>query len=144
MNAQTKKPLRLSLLAGGIAAILVSGMAIGSLVISAQGLDGAFSPDEPPEAAAAPAIAASGERTHKCPECGVIESMRIIEAADENTGVDAPGRIVAGSRNEIGGKPPRNYEITVRLRNGSRRVITDANPAKWRLGEQLTIIAGVD
>jgi outer membrane lipoprotein SlyB len=72
----------------------------------------------------------------------VIESTRKIEAPDEKTGVNASGRIAAGG--ETGRKPGRNYEITIRLRDGSMRVITDANPARWRHGERVTIIAGLD
>jgi len=144
MNTQANKPLHLPLLVGGIAAILVSGIAIGSLAISAQGFNGIPAPAEPPVAAAAPAIAAPGARAYRCAECGVIESTRKIEAADEKTGVDASGRITAGNRGGIERKPVRNYEITIRLRDGSMRVITDANPARWRHGERVTIIAGSD
>ncbi len=142
MNTQVNKPLHLPRLIGGIAAILVSGIAIGSLAISAQGFNGVFVPARPPEATAAPAIAAPRARALRCAECGVIESTREIEAPDERTGVGAPGRIVAGG--EIEGKRARNYEITIRLQDGSMRVITDANPARWRYGERVTIIAGAE
>jgi hypothetical protein len=144
MNMQANKPLHLPLLAGGIAAILVSGIAIGSLAISAQGFNGIPAPAEPPAAIAAPAIAAPGARAYRCAECGVIESTRKIEAPDEKTGVNARGRIAAGNRGAIEAKPLGNYEITVRLRDGSMRVIRDAKPARWRHGEQVTIIAGLD
>ena len=144
MNTQANKPLHLPLLVGGIAAILVSGIAIGSLAISAQGFDGTRAPAEAPEGAAAPAIAAPGARAYRCAECGVIESTRQIEAPDERTGVDASGRIAAGNRGEIGGTPVRNYEITIRLRDGSMRVVTDANPARWRPGERVKLIGGMD
>jgi hypothetical protein len=144
MNTQAIKPLHLPLLVGGIAAILVSGIAIGSLAISAQGFNGIVAPAEPPDGAAAPAIAAPGARAYRCAECGVIVSTRAIEAPDEKTGVIASGRIAAGNRGETGRKLVRNYEITIRLRDGSMRVITDANPARWRHGERVKIIAGAD
>ena len=38
----------------------------------------------------------------------------------------------------------RNHEITVRMADGSSRVIEDANPARWRAGERLMVIAGTD
>jgi outer membrane lipoprotein SlyB len=142
MNAQANKLMHLPLLLGGIAAILVSGIAIGSLALSAQGYSGLVAADEPPDAAAAPAIAALDARAYRCAECGVIVSTRAIEAPAETTGVNASFRIVAGG--EIERKPVRNYEITIRLRDGSMRVITDANPAKWRHGERVKIIAGAD
>ena len=71
-------------------------------------------------------------------------STRAIEAPDENSEVNASGRIAAGNRGEIKAKPVRNYEITVHLRDGSMRVVTDANPARWRHGEKVIIIAGSD
>jgi hypothetical protein len=144
MNTQANKLLHLPLLVGGIAAILVSGIAIGSLAISAQGFNGTLASAAPPEVAAAPAISASGARAYRCAECGVVESTREIEAPDEKTGGNTSGRNAAGSRGAIEAKPVRNYEITIRLRDGSRRVITDAHPARWRHGERVQVIAGAD
>ena len=144
MNTQANTSLHLPLLVGGIAAILISGIAIGSLAISAQGFNGIVASAQPPEAAAAPDIAAPGARAYKCTECGVIESTRKIEATDEKAGVNAWDRIGLGNRGETERKPVRNYEITIRLRDGSMRVIRDAKPATWRHGERVTIIAGAD
>jgi outer membrane lipoprotein SlyB len=36
-----------------------------------------------------------------------------------------------------------NYEITVRLQDGSSRVMIDTNPGRWRLGERVKIIDGL-
>jgi hypothetical protein len=41
-------------------------------------------------------------------------------------------------------RPSGSYAITIRLRDGSMRVITDAHPAKWRPGERVTLIAGME
>ena len=142
MTTQANKPLHLPKLVGGIAAILVSGIAIASLAISAQGIDSFVAPAGPPEATTASAIEVPRARAYRCAECGVIESTREIEAPDEKTGVGASGPIAAGG--EIEGKPARDYAITIRLQDGSMRVITDAHPARWRYGEQVIIIAGVD
>ena len=38
----------------------------------------------------------------------------------------------------------RSNEITVRMADGSSRVIDDANPARWRTGERLMVIAGTN
>ena len=141
MNTQANKPLHLPLLFGGIAAILVSSIAIGSLTISAPGFNGVSAPAEPPERAAAPVVAAPGARAYRCAECGVIASIRKIEAPDEKTGVNASGRSAAGG--EIEGKPGRIYEINIRLQDGSMRVINDVNPATWRPGERVTLIGGM-
>lgn len=142
MNTQANKPLHLPLLVGGIAAILVSGIAIASLAISGQGFNGITAPAEP--AVAAPAVEASGARYSRCAECGVIVSTREVEASADKHGVDASGRIALCTRSEIGRNSVRKHEITVRLKDGSMRVITDAKPAKWIHGEAVTIIAGLD
>jgi hypothetical protein len=140
MNTQANKPLHLPLLAGGIAAILVSGIAIGSLALTTQGFNASAAPAEPHEEAAVPAIAALDARAYRCTECGVIVSTRA--APDEKTGDNASDQNAAGDAIER--KPVRNYEFTIRLRDGSTRVVTDANPARWRHGERVKIIAGAD
>lgn len=144
MDTQANKLLHLPLWVGGIAAILVSSIAIGSLAISPRGFDATLAPAAPPEVSAAQAIVAPGARAYRCAECGVVESTREIEAVDEKTAGDAPGWNASGNRDAIEAKPIRSYEITIRLRDGSRRVITDAHPARWRHGERIQVIAGVD
>lgn len=57
----------------------------------------------------------------RCPECGVIQSIRSSEAA--------------------GDKPPV-YLTTIRFDDGSTRVLTDSNLAHWRIGEHITFIGG--
>ena len=144
MTAQANKPLHLPLLVGGIAAILVSSLAIGALAISGPGSNAVYAAAEPAEAVALPAIAAPGARADRCAGCGVIESTREIETPDEWSGVSAGGRTAAGNRGAVEAKRQRNSEITIRLQDGSLRVITDTNPARWRHGERVTIIAGVN
>ena len=131
-------PRRRTLLFAGIASVLVSAIAIGSLAISSQNLKAAVLAAAPPKAAAAPSVTAN--RTYPCAECGRIESMREVAVAEEETGVDSPSRMAAAGvkKNSAG-----NYEITVRMQNGSMRVLEDAYPARWRLGERVVIIAGV-
>jgi len=81
----------------------------------------------------------------RCPECGVIMSMREIEVRDEDTGRPrTAGGAVAGSRIETRVDLTRSYEITVRLADGSIRVFNDANPARWRSGERVILIDGAN
>jgi hypothetical protein len=61
-------------------------------------------------------------RKARCAGCGLIESIRETE-----------GRPGSASR-----------EITVRLEDGSSRVIVDANPGRLRLGERVTVIGAFD
>ena|SRR5487761_1913200 len=144
MDTQTNRLLHRPLLVGSIAAILVGGIAIASLAIPAHGFNGAVAPAEASEAVAVPVRAAPATRSYWCAECGVIESAREIEGPDEQTGVGASGRMAAGNRGGLEAKPFRNYEITVRMRDGSMRVIEDHKSARWKPGELVTIIAGAD
>jgi len=73
----------------------------------------------------------------RCAECGVIVSMRKIERHKED-----PGPGAAGDRDESRLKASRNYEFTVRMDDGSSRVIEAAYAAAWRRGERLIVIAG--
>lgn len=81
---------------------------------------------ERPDVAAAvvPALAAgesSSRARARCATCGIVETIRRIEAA---------GELAAG------------YEFTVRLRDGSTRVSSDASQAKWRIGDSIMLIGG--
>ena len=143
MNTRTYKRMHLRLLVAGIAGVLVSGIAIASLAISSRGLPNALAPDESRVAVAAPAVAGPGARGYRCKECGVIESARKIEIPHELIQAHAPGRLAAGNRGEIDGERGR-YAITIRLQDGSTRVITDAHPAKWRPGERVSLIGGME
>lgn len=73
----------------------------------------------------------------KCAGCGVIVSMRDIELRDDSTGFDA-----AGDPDETRVKSTKSHELTIRLADGSSRVITEASPARWRLGERVIVIDG--
>jgi len=141
MITQANKLPHLPLLAAGIAAIVVSGIAISALALAPLSLSGSAATAEPMRTVTAPASAVVGSRGNKCADCGVIESTRKLETPDERAGVYA--RTAAGHRGEIKAKPVQNYEITIRLRDGSRHVITDADPARWRLGERVMVIAGI-
>ena len=143
MIIQANKLLQLPLLATGIVAIVASGIAIAALAIAPRSLNENAATAEPMLAATAPASAAAASRGNTCADCGVIESMRKLETPNERAAAYAPVRSAAGNRGEIKAKPVQYYEITIRLRDGTRRVITDADAARWRLGERVTVIAGM-
>jgi len=95
---------------------------------------------------AAPLLATGEARVRaRCPECGMIVSMREIEVRDDDTGRPrTAGGAVAGSRIETRVDSTRSHEITVRLADGSIRVFNDANPARWRSGERVIVIDGAN
>src|SRR5690242_12167153 len=107
----------------------------------------------------------------RCAECGVIESVREIETKGEGTGLGAVGGAVVGGvlGHQVGGgrgqdvatvvgvvggavagnevekrvKSGKSYEITVRLEDGSSRVIHEASAPSWRAGDRVKVINGV-
>ena len=58
----------------------------------------------------------------RCPECGMVVSVREIGWHDEESS--------------------GNYESIVRMADGSSRVIDSSGPVRWRMGERLLIIDG--
>ena len=70
----------------------------------------------------------------RCVECGVIESVRAVDVKGEGSGIGAVGGAVAGNEIEKRVKSTRSNEITVRLDDGSRRVIGEANTSTWHAG----------
>jgi hypothetical protein len=72
--------------------------------------------------ASAGAVSDAPTRT-TCAECGVVESVREI---------DPRGDQAAGST--------RSYEVTIRLRDGSKRVFNQATSRTWRSGTAVKII----
>ena len=70
----------------------------------------------------------------RCEECGVVESIRMIEQSDEGTG-EKKGRYEMTRKSKIS-------EVTVRMSNGASHLFTDASLANWRPGERVIIIAG--
>jgi outer membrane lipoprotein SlyB len=107
----------------------------------------------------------------KCADCGVIESTREVATKGEGTGIGAVGGAVVGGLigNQVGSgrgntaataigavggalagneiekrvKSSKGYEVTVRLDDGSSRVISEANPPAWRTGDHVKIVGGV-
>ena len=53
------------------------------------------------------------------------------------------GGVVAGNEIEKRVKSGKSYEITVRLEDGSSRVIHEASAPTWRTGDRVKVINGV-
>jgi len=78
----------------------------------------------------------------KCAECGIVEATHEIEQPGEATDPGAAGAVTRGDRSEITGHSTKTYEVTVRMKDGSRHVFMDAKRANWRPGERVIIIGG--
>lgn len=105
-----------------------------------------------------------------CAECGVIEAVREIDAKGQGSGVGAVGGAVVGGLlgNQVGAgrgkdvmtvvgavggalagnevekrvKATKSYEVTVRLSDGTSRVIREASLPAWRIGDKVKVING--
>jgi hypothetical protein len=87
-----------------------------------------------------------------CPECGIIESMHQTEPpenvrrhsaiavrdGDSNPG-GSSGSAIAG-----GGAARRRYEFTVRFRDRSTMVFSEASPRAWGLGTPVMVIGSLN
>jgi hypothetical protein len=94
------------------------------------------------DAATLPAKALA-RRKAGCEECGVIESIRETQGHGKAAVLVASARPVAENQNRASMRPA-SREITVRLEDGSSRVIVDRNPGTLRLGERVKVIDGID
>ena len=105
-----------------------------------------------------------------CAECGVIESVREVNAKGQGSGLGAIGGAVVGGLlgNQVGAgrgkdamtvigavggavagnevekrvKTTRSYEVTVRLNDGSSRAISEAGQPTWHIGDKVKIVNG--
>ena len=91
-----------------------------------------------------PSLGFARRNSTRCPECGVIESIRPVEqssAVVEHDSVDAKftrdGIAQAISANA---RPAKLYEITVRFRDGSTTVFSQADARRWLPGSRVTVI----
>jgi outer membrane lipoprotein SlyB len=106
-----------------------------------------------------------------CYDCGVIQSVRVVEKNGEATGsgaaiggiaggilgnqagrghgrdvmtvLGAIGGAVAGHEIEKNTKKVKSYEIAIRFDDGSSRLITQDNPPAWRSGDRVRLVDGV-
>ncbi|MDX3906030.1 MAG: glycine zipper 2TM domain-containing protein [Pigmentiphaga sp.] len=105
-----------------------------------------------------------------CSNCGVVQSVRTIQAPGRGTGLGAVGGGVVGGvlGNQIGGGSGRTaftvlgaiggafagnevekrvrtttqYEMTVRMDDGSVRTFHSASPYPWRSGDPVRVVNG--
>jgi outer membrane lipoprotein SlyB len=113
-------------------------------------------------------VAGNAPTAAVCRECGVIESTREVSRKGEGSGVGAVGGAVVGGLlgNQVGSgrgntvataigavggavagnevekrvKTNKSYDVTVRLDDGSSRVIHEAKPTSWRTGDHVKIV----
>jgi len=91
-----------------------------------------------------------------CRSCGVIESVRSMDRAEVGrTGVTVRGLgddlmsvlglvagALVGNRLQPGASAPVIHEVTVRLEDGSSRVLRTDGAREWELGDRVKVIQG--
>ena len=158
MRAHVNQAPRLRLLIGSVVAILLGSSGIAVVKAWGPGATGAsgvvlaadklamgpangFGSDEP----IGSGPVEGGARTRaKCAECGVVEFTREIAQADGGIDPGAAGKATRGGRNETDARRARNYEVLVRINDGSNRVLRHETSASWRAGERLIFIEGAN
>ena len=180
-QAQASKSLHPLTWVAGVALILFSAVGIGAFMgwiptsMGKPGDNAALTPLDKPKANPAKAAPAKTPAVPlaavKCAECGVIQSVREIDAKGEGSGLGAVGGAVVGGvlGSQVGGgdgkkvmtllgavggavagneiekrvKSTKSYEITVRFDDGTNRAFTEANAPSWRNGDKVKVINGV-
>lgn len=113
------RPLWVLVLAWFVACVAYSTVAFANLPRGSW-LDDSTPPVAQAQRSPEIALAAAQARPRAtCPGCGVVEVIRRFEAV---------------------GALPAGYEFTVRLRDGSTRISSDASAAKWRIGDSVMLI----
>lgn len=131
LNTSNLKVLPLPFLVSGLAALLFSSVALSSapmlqwLSRSSAAVNVASAQQALPKTAAVAALAGIGPvaGTSRCEECGVVDSTRQVAAT---------------------GTSPLFYQITLRMSNGSMRILNDAKPASLHPGEHIILISGLN
>lgn len=77
-----------------------------------------------------------------CEQCAVVTAIREIEPLGHEGHSGAGSSATKDIGNVMTEESARRYDITVRMRDGSIRVIEKAGPANWRVDERLILIGG--
>lgn len=151
-----------------IAIVLFSGVGIAAFMGWLPTSYGQQSTETAPKVASNSTQSAASKPI--CADCGVIESIQIINDVKETSGIGLVGGAVVGGLlgNQVGGGrgkdvatvagavggavagnaiekqsgSTRHYEITVRFDDGSSRVFNEANPPAWQPGDHVRVIDG--
>jgi hypothetical protein len=101
--------------------VLAAAVLSGTLAIAHVAATPAHRQTAAEQAEAQPRQVTIARKRSHCGNCGVIQAIRRVDAAD--------------------GHPP-TYEITIRLRDGSTRTNSNATPGNWRAGDRIMLING--
>lgn len=177
MEMNNRKSIHPLAMAAGIAVIVFSTVGIAAVMgwiptsmgNSQEGAAAERLSSNKTGSSTAPRVAQNTAVKPKCPECGVVESVREVEQRGEGTGLGAVGGAVVGGLlgHQVGGgrgkdamtvvgavggavagnqiekhvKTTTAYETTVRFTDGSSRVFASST-ADWRTGDRVKVVNG--
>ncbi len=128
MKTPPKKSALIPLFLAGVAVLLFGSASVAHILdrqpdaSPVPGAGSAFVPAKPDEGVRTPA-------RRRCAECGVIESMREVDAGS--------------STGKSNAQALRRYELTLRMNDGARQVISHARAGTWKVGERVVAFAPV-
>jgi outer membrane lipoprotein SlyB len=110
------------------------------------------------------------ESRPKCLDCGVVESVHLVEVKGQGTGIGAvaggvagallgnqfghgngrtvmtlagaAGGALAGNEVEKSARTTKHWNVSVRLESGSTRVVSYASQPAWRPGDHVRVVNG--
>ena len=167
MNTQINKPPRVLMWVAAVSVILFSLVGMAAFMGWTSPSRGASGNDT---AAASTSTRTAAPVKAKCTNCGQIESVKEISTRGEGTGLGVVGGAVVGGAlgNQVGegrgkdlatvaglvggafagneiekrAKSIKSYSVTVRLDDGSSRVINESNLPTWQPGDRVQIANG--
>ncbi len=80
----------------------------------------------------------------RCPECGIVESSRLIQRTGEEIDADVSGPVTKSGRRDAPIKTTKFSEVTIRMNDGTSHQFLDENQTNWRRGERVIFIAGAN
>ena len=100
-------------------------------------LERSESPARRPAAAGSPRAAAPAPAAPCADDCGVVESIRVVEATGEGSGLGAVG----GAGNEIEKNTPKSvsYHIRVRMNDGTSRTFHERALPALAVGQKVRV-----
>src|SRR5438874_10016550 len=169
METQSGKTLHPLLWIAGIALIMFCGLGVAAMMGWIGGSTAKTaepSPISKLDKARAPHTAAK-----LCLECGIVQSVHEVDTKGKGSGAGAIGGAVVGGvvghqvgegdNRKIGAvvgavaggllgneiekevRTTKSFEVTVRLDDGSSRVVSEATASPWHVGDKVKIINGV-
>ncbi|MCP5228550.1 hypothetical protein [Accumulibacter sp.] len=135
------------LVIAGIAVFLIGTFAIGIVMVREPGSDDVLGVAPGVQSAFTDFTGRSddaGRVRSRCPECGVVESTRLIQKPGEEIDADLSGPMA-----RIGNRGAQEHsitatEVTIRMIDGARQHFLDGKHTNWRRGERVIFIAGAN